>query len=657
MHSLYPIIRTIKSTSSCKTQIAMSSLPPGLTITPHAISPENSAALQHWLQHDSAIPWEQAIEGRRVAQFGVRYDYTTQCVDLSPVTPLPQVLRQWLPNVTAEYTQCIINEYSPDDSIPFHTDASLFGDNILVFCLGEARPLLLRRTLQEDVPEQSFSIAIEHRWSYQMSSEVRTIWEHAVPAGTGRRTSLTFRSLVPGAALCSQKLKQFQSMEMKIAATESQLEHRNNELQGRIAQLHGCEQANTALVERVQRLERGEKAGMAKQRTWRRERAELRLENNKLAQQLIDLENEVVHFMNSKGLMDNENETESGEQGLEGGNVSNEKSRKKSKKNKKNKKNKKHKKNKHKHKQHGIDVDDISEEICPICREIRGTCVHTKMALYPSTGGRNMEDHNDTHISSDDSDATPFSKLRINTTRNGKGKRKDKYDLNKSDSDYDSEEEEARIRGGKVATSPPSTSSLTRAVSWLGEGIGAAVSSAAWAIGATGEEEDDESDYSIDSDATDEDQHEINTKTAKSKRVQNNVGPSLGRNMIYLKRQQEKSKLQQEQQRLSPNGKNDNNNINNNNTTAAAAAASSARRMKKGRGVSERSSVTRGSGIKIKPPSQAVTGLSSGMKKIVRRGGGNKSKQETRKVLKGSGVVAKNGMMVEGSYIPAEDTR
>ena len=55
---------------------------------------------------------------------------------------------------------------------------------------------------------------------------------------------------------------------MKIAATESQLEHRNNELQGRIAQLHGCEQANTALVERVQRLERGEKAGMAKQRTW-----------------------------------------------------------------------------------------------------------------------------------------------------------------------------------------------------------------------------------------------------------------------------------------------------------------------------------------------------------------------------------------------------
>ena len=79
--------------------------------------------------------------------------------------------------------------------------------------------------------------------------------------------------------------------------------------------------------------------------------------------------------------------------------------------------------------------------------------------------------------------------------------------------------------------------------------------------------------------------------------------------------------------------------------------------MKKGRGVSERSSVTRGSGIKIKPPSQAVTGLSSGMKKIVRRGGGNKSKQETRKVLKGSGVVAKNGMMVEGSYIPAEDTR
>jgi alkylated DNA repair dioxygenase AlkB len=95
--------------------------------------------------------------------------------------------------VTAEYTQCIVNEYSPDDSIPFHTDAPMFGPNILVFCMGESRPLLLRRKLGDDGPNpKTFSASIGHGWSYQMSSETRTIWEHAVPSGTGRRTSVRF---------------------------------------------------------------------------------------------------------------------------------------------------------------------------------------------------------------------------------------------------------------------------------------------------------------------------------------------------------------------------------------------------------------------------------------------------------------------------------
>ena len=338
--------------------------PPGLTLTPHAITAENSAALQHWLQHDTLIPWETSVEGRRVAQFGVRYDYETQCVDLTPVTPLPLVLRQWLPGVTAEYTQCIINEYSPNDSIPFHTDAPLFGPNILVFCLGEARPLLLQRQLEEDHPTLTFSVDVEHRWSYHMSKEVRHIWQHAVPAGTGRRTSITFRSLVPGASNAVQKLARFGTLEMEVATATSQRNQAQLNTAARLEQLQGCEKANSMLVERVQRMERGAKAFVAKERTWKRERAELRLENNKLAQQLMDLEQEVVNFMNSKGLMEEDNSTSSTKH----------KKQKKQKKQKKLKKHKKHKKTSHRN-------DQESAEMCPICGEQRFTCVHTKVAL------------------------------------------------------------------------------------------------------------------------------------------------------------------------------------------------------------------------------------------------------------------------------------
>ena len=98
-----------------------------------------------------------------------------------------------------------------------------------------------------------------------------------------------------------------------VALTRASLEQSHDDMTARLQQLHGCEEANVALLERVQRLERGAKAASAKERTWKRERGELRLENNKLAQQLVTLEDEIVHFMNTKGLMEGERESSRGE--------------------------------------------------------------------------------------------------------------------------------------------------------------------------------------------------------------------------------------------------------------------------------------------------------------------------------------------------------
>ena len=665
--------------------------PPGLTITPNAITPENCAALQHWLQHDEAIPWEHAVEGRRVAQFGVRYDYQTQSVDLTPVTPLPHVLRQWLPGLTAEYTQCIVNEYSPNDSIPFHTDAPLFGPNILVFCMGEARPLLLRRQLVEDVEAKTCSLSIHHGSSYQMSGETRHMWEHAVPAGTGRRTSLTFRSLVEGAARCSRKLSRFSDMERELALTRASLEQSHDDMTARLQQLHGCEEANVALLERVQRLERGAKAAAAKERTWKRERGELRLENNKLAQQLVTLEDEVVHFMNTKGLMEGERESSRGERSGE--------------RDKRRKRKKKREKRKRNRNRVAGGEDEMSEEMCPICGERRGSCVHTKVALHAGmSGGRRggggggggegggvkrgsgiaaVERHDDVAVSSDDSDASSsWSKPR----KKNKKKRKNKHHHHqhqehqehqeKEEEETDSEAEEAAYRGGKVATSPQSAnsaSSLLGAVSWLGStglsAVGSAVAgTAAWVMGEeeNGSGSDNFSEYSIDSDLSDVPAAAAavaavpvaagreGKESTKATISDDNRRASRGRTMLHS------SSRQAEQLPTSPTT-----------TTrdkpqaaaAAAAAAASARRMKRGQGVSDdviksgmsdkpKRSMAKGSGRKtemLKPPSNAVLGMSTGLQRVVRGGGVNNNmhsgvsrgermkKQPPMKVVRGAG--------------------
>ena len=70
-----------------------------------------------WLAEDASIPWEVATEGRRVAQWGYRYDYASHMVDPTPIDPIPPILAQLLhaEPEPERFTQCIINEYSAGD--------------------------------------------------------------------------------------------------------------------------------------------------------------------------------------------------------------------------------------------------------------------------------------------------------------------------------------------------------------------------------------------------------------------------------------------------------------------------------------------------------------------------------------------------------------
>eukprot|EP00913_Durusdinium_trenchii_P007795 g7316.t1 len=119
---------------------------------------------------DESQPSDDGRPGRRVAQWGVRYDYTTQSVDLTPVLPIPPVLREIFPEVGAEFTQCIINEYGAQDAIPWHLDDLAFGPTVRVFVFGDPRPLLLRPL---DGDGGTKTVEMRHLWSYSFSGPAR----------------------------------------------------------------------------------------------------------------------------------------------------------------------------------------------------------------------------------------------------------------------------------------------------------------------------------------------------------------------------------------------------------------------------------------------------------------------------------------------------
>ena len=188
--------------------------PNGFILEENAISEETWNEIEQWMKdgkHDNSggiydvLPWERAIEGRMVCQWGVRYDYDKQCVDHTNVGPIPQFLLSKLDVDSTTYTQCIINCYNSNDAIPYHLDDLDFGPTVVVYTFGENRPLNFRRRRRCDSKSTSDSDSVEYEYyachpkhcsKYILSNDARYEWEHSVPEGHGYRVSITFRSMM-----------------------------------------------------------------------------------------------------------------------------------------------------------------------------------------------------------------------------------------------------------------------------------------------------------------------------------------------------------------------------------------------------------------------------------------------------------------------------
>ena len=193
--------------------------PQGFELVHDGLAAEVCRAIESWLilgvplpgspTAAAEIPWQTGdeMQSRRVAQFGTsKYDYENDIAvfcDDGPSIPIPAYLKEMLLDevhhadgtdsvVEAEYTQCIINSYRADNEIPWHVDHPYFGEKVLVYTFGEARPLLFRLKLQ---PKGEIYQAYPRRGSkYILSGPARYDWEHSVPPGKGFRASITFRT-------------------------------------------------------------------------------------------------------------------------------------------------------------------------------------------------------------------------------------------------------------------------------------------------------------------------------------------------------------------------------------------------------------------------------------------------------------------------------
>jgi alkylated DNA repair dioxygenase AlkB len=134
---------------------------------------------------------------RRVASFGLRYDFSRRSVETA--SDVPAFLGDLLFRVaefagyqTDSFRQVGVNEYRPGAGIGWHKDKSQFGIIVGVSLLAPAT-MRFRRT--QGANWMRISHTLKPRSIYILSEEARTEWEHSIPPLSELRYSITFRTL------------------------------------------------------------------------------------------------------------------------------------------------------------------------------------------------------------------------------------------------------------------------------------------------------------------------------------------------------------------------------------------------------------------------------------------------------------------------------
>jgi alkylated DNA repair dioxygenase AlkB len=173
--------------------------PPGLRYQSEFISPDEEQAL---IARFAALPLAPfqfgAFEGkRRVASYGVRYDFSDQRLHLADALPdwIRPVIRRVedsaeLPDGAIQHV--LFTAYQPGVGIGWHRDKAAFD---LVFGLSLGSSCRLRLRKRDGSSYRRATLTAEPRSLYLMTGEARHVWEHSIPPVEALRYSITFRTL------------------------------------------------------------------------------------------------------------------------------------------------------------------------------------------------------------------------------------------------------------------------------------------------------------------------------------------------------------------------------------------------------------------------------------------------------------------------------
>jgi alkylated DNA repair dioxygenase AlkB len=135
---------------------------------------------------------------RTVRHFGWRYSFDKRCLQPTDSLPAPfDFLRDRAERLAGlepgGFEQTLITRYPPGATIGWHRDAPPFGPIIAGVSLGAPCRMRFRRDL--DGVRYVHDQTLEPRSAYVLGGTARSEWEHSIPATTGLRFSVTFRTL------------------------------------------------------------------------------------------------------------------------------------------------------------------------------------------------------------------------------------------------------------------------------------------------------------------------------------------------------------------------------------------------------------------------------------------------------------------------------
>jgi DNA oxidative demethylase len=175
------------------------SLPSGLTFLPEFLTQGEETDLLDLIQSMDfrTLQMHGVTAKRRIKQFG--WHYAFESYRLTPADPIParfdsiRARSAALAGIDAsEWAEALVTEYAPGAGIGWHRDAPAFGIVAGISLMGACRMRLQTGTGPARVTS---AIELPPRSIYLLTGEVRTKWQHMIPATRELRYLITFRTL------------------------------------------------------------------------------------------------------------------------------------------------------------------------------------------------------------------------------------------------------------------------------------------------------------------------------------------------------------------------------------------------------------------------------------------------------------------------------